>query len=70
MKICDLMDEIKKIDGDTVKIAVHSILIAFAFIFAFLTWFWIVPSILTSFSIVTNIEMMKDKDSIQKVVSI
>lgn len=63
------MDEIEKINGDTTKIIVHSLLIGFAVIFAALAWFWILPSILYCFTITTNIEMMKDKDSMHKVVS-
>lgn len=70
LKSCGLMDEISKINGDTTKIVVHSILIAFAFVFALLAWFWIIPSILTSFTITTNIEMMKDRDCMHRVIQI
>ena len=69
LKSCALMDEIDKINGDTTKIIVHSLLIGFALIFALMTWFWILPSILTSYTITSNIEMMKNKECIHKVVS-
>ena len=68
LKSCGLMDEIAKINGDTTKIVVHSLLIGFAFIIGFLIWFWIIPSILTSFTVTTNIEMMKDRECQHKVV--
>ena len=70
LKLCTIYDEIQKINGDTTKIIVHSILIGFGMIIAILVWFWIIPSILTSFTITTNIEMMKNKECMHKVVSI
>ena len=70
LKSCTMQDEVKQITGDRPKIIVHSNLIVFAFTIAALAWFWIVPSILTCFTITTNIEMMKDKDSTHKVISI
>ena len=69
LKACTLYDEIEKINGDTTKIVVHAMLIAFGFMIAFVTWFRIIPSILTSFTITTNIEMMKNKECMNKVIS-
>lgn len=70
LKSCLLMEEIQTINGDTTKIIVHSILLVVAFVFALLAWFWIVPSILTCYTITTSIEMMKDKECMHKVISI
>lgn len=60
------MDRVK---DDTTKVTVHSIMLGFGTIIALLAWFWIIPSILTSFTITTNIEMMKNKESMHKVIS-
>ena len=69
LKACTIYDEIDKINGDTTKIVVHSMLLGFGMMIAMITWFWIIPSILTSFTITTNIEMMKNKECMYKVIS-
>ena len=70
LKLCMMQDEIQKINGDTTKIIVHSMMIAFGMMIAIAVWFMIIPSILTSFTMTTNIEMMKNKECMHKVISI
>ena len=68
LKACSSYEEMEKVKDDQTKIIVHSIMLAFGIIIALLAWFWIIPSILTSFTITTNIEMMKNKECLHKVI--
>ena len=48
----------------------HIVILIFAIILLIWMWFGLIPSILTSYTLTTNIEMMKDREQIHKVISI
>ena len=68
-KLTIVNQEFAAIAGDSTKITIHSVILAFAIILLFYIWFGIVPSMLTTFALTSNIEMMKDRHCIYKVVS-
>ena len=55
---------------DTTKLIIQIVILVFAVGLLLYTWFGIIPDILRSYTITTNIEMMKDRDFINKVVSL
>ena len=55
---------------DTTKLIIQIVILVFAVGLLLYTWFGIIPDILRSYTIGTNIEMMKDRDFINKVVSL
>jgi len=54
--------------NDTGKLVVHIVILVVALIILAFTWFGIIPGILTSYTITTSIEMMKDRELIHKVI--
>lgn len=54
--------------NDTGRLVVHIVILVVALIILGFTWFGIIPGILTSYTITTSIEMMKDRELIHKVI--
>jgi hypothetical protein len=69
-KLATVNQEYIDLKGDSTKIIIHSCLLGFAVIIMLYIWLGIVPSMLTSFTITTNIEMMKDRHCMHKVIAI
>jgi hypothetical protein len=57
------------VKDDSVKLAVLIVILVLSLIILLYIWFGIIPGILFSYTITTNIEMMKDREVIHKVVS-
>jgi hypothetical protein len=49
---------------------VVSVILALSLLIVIYMFFFLLPDILTTFTVTTNIEMMKDKELIVKVVSV
>lgn len=60
--------EIEAVHEDQTKLAVYIIIIIFALAIVLYIWFGIIPGILLSYTITTNIEMMKDREIEHKVI--
>jgi hypothetical protein len=58
------------VKDDQAKLAVFIVIMVFAFFILLCIWFWIIPGILLSYTITTNIEMMKDRELALKVISL
>jgi len=70
MKICSLDKEIADVKGDSTKTTVHSVLGVFALFIILYIWFISLPGILFSYALTSNIEMMKNKECMHKVIQI
>lgn len=70
LKSCTLDKEIAEVKGDSTKTAVHSVLGVFALFIILYIWFISLPGILFSYAVTSNIEMMKNKDCMHKVIQI
>ena len=57
-KVATVHSEYQQIVADSSKLAVHSVLLVFALFFVFYAWFGIIPSLLTSFTITTNVSLL------------
>jgi len=57
------------VSADTGKLAAHIVILILAILLLSWTWFRLLPSILCTYALTTNIEMMKDREMINKVIS-
>jgi hypothetical protein len=62
--------EISQVHEDPTKLAVYIIIIVFALAILLYVWFGIIPGILLSYTMTTNIEMMKDREIQHQVIQI
>ena len=57
------------VSADSGKLVAHIIILILSILLLLWTWLRMIPSILSSYALTTNIEMMKDRDNINKVIS-
>jgi len=68
MKACTVVPDVQDSMEDQTKLIIIGVILFFTLIILSYTWFGIVPGILTSYTITANIEMMKDREMIYKVI--
>ena len=69
-KVVTLPAEIAYCNGDSTKLAIHLTILFVGVIVLLYIWFGIVPGILSSYTLTTSVEMMKDRESINKVIGL
>lgn len=68
-KLTTVQFEFQPLAGDSAGLAVHCVMLTFALILLGYLWAYVIPQMLTSFTLTTNIEMMKDRQLVYKVIS-
>ena len=55
LKLADIDEEYKSIEHNQTQVIVHSVLLVLALAILFYIWFFILPDLLTTFTITTNV---------------